>query len=100
LNRFFQPACKCQIHHPNKSNALASLLACSVLTSAADNNCSLGGDLFVGYKFSNYIALEADYLNLGEYMISGTQGGSSAQASAKVSGLTRSTLRAYPLNDR
>jgi OOP family OmpA-OmpF porin len=117
------------MHRINKSIALASFLACPVLASAADSNWSVGGglgqsrftlkppaeyslagtsesdsslayDFFVGYKINPYIALEGGYLNLGEYKISGTKGDSSAQASAKVSGLTLAALWKYPINDQ
>jgi OOP family OmpA-OmpF porin len=117
------------MHQFNKSIIVVSATLFSLVASAADNNWVVGGglgqsifklktpaeysvsgasetakstayDFFIGYKINTYIAVEAGYLNLGEYKISGSRGNSSAQASAKVSGVTLAALWKYPLNDQ
>ncbi|MEI7430414.1 MAG: outer membrane beta-barrel protein, partial [Betaproteobacteria bacterium] len=117
------------MHQFNKLIIGFSVLFYSIMASAADSNWVIGGglgqsifklnapagysvsgasetakstayDFFIGYKINTYIAVEAGYLNLGEYKISGSRGNSSAQASAKISGVTLAALWKYPLNDQ
>jgi len=68
--------------------------ACSGVSNCDDTDT--GWKLFGGYRFTQYVAIEAGYVDLGEY--SGSSGGISA--SAEVTGVTAHVVGTLPLHER
>ena len=68
--------------------------ACDGVSNCDDTDT--GWKLFGGYRFTQYVAIEAGYVDLGEY--SGNSGGISA--SAEVTGVTAHVVGTLPLHER
>jgi OOP family OmpA-OmpF porin len=68
--------------------------ACGGISNCDDTDT--GWKLFGGYRFTQYVAIEAGYVDFGEY--SGSSGGISA--SAEATGVTAHVVGTLPLHDR
>jgi hypothetical protein len=99
---------------------IAALGACAPLARGAENHgfyvgagadrvtvstlpgSSTGYQAFVGYDFNRYLAIETDYLNIGNFSAGavGPYPGSSALGTLSLSGETASVLGKLPLTRR
>lgn len=67
---------------------------------ASEDRSSIAYALSGGYRFNQYVTLEANYMNLGEYQLRYQDSSKSGKASAKIDGLAASALWQLPLGER
>lgn len=68
--------------------------------SISDDNRSLGGKVFGGYQFNNYLAVEGGYFNLGKFGYTATTvPAGTLRGDAKMQGLNLDLVGRFPVTD-